>query len=355
MTSRRRSDPSTLGARLRRRALTIPSFWLAAALFWTLAPLTGLAVLISDIARRRRLCGLRAWFFLGAYLAINLYGQLLLLGAWIATGFGLAPELRGRWTYWIQRHWAGLLFAIASRLWRLRWTVEGDERVEPAPAIYLVRHASLIDTMVPNRFVTAAHSIPLRCVVKRELLNEPCLDIAGHWIPNHFVDRIPEDSGHELRAIEALAAGLDPGEGLMIYPEGTRFTPGKRARVIASLAASDPPLAAQARALEHTLLPRVGGALALMRGAPEADVVIVGHHGLGGFATLADMLSGALLDRSVHVAFWRYPASALPTDDAARGAWIRERWAELDRWISAREAAEASASARPPATTEPPP
>ena len=340
MPDRKRSDPGSLVARLRRRLVTIPAFWLAAALFWTLAPLTLVIVLIVDIARGRRdFAGVRVWAFLGGYLLINLYGQFLLLGAWIAMGFGLFPKRRVPWTYWIQTHWAGLLLHMANFLFRLQWSVEGSDKVTPTPAVYLIRHASIIDTLIPSRYITGAQGVPLRFVVKRELLNEPCLDIAGHWIANHFVDREPDDSNHEIEAIERLSAEVQPGEGLAIYPEGTRFTAEKRARVISRLEVKDPTLAAKAKALRHTLLPRPAGALALMRRAPTADVVIVAHHGLGGFATLADLWSGALIGRSVHVAFWRYPIASLPSDDVGRAAWIHARWAELDRWVDGHESA----------------
>ncbi|EDM80885.1 hypothetical protein PPSIR1_28283 [Plesiocystis pacifica SIR-1] len=332
-----RSDPHDLGPRLRRRAVTVPLFWAAALLYWSLAPLSFGLALLADLARRRRGIAVRIWLFVGGYLALHLYGQQLLLWAWLLTGFGSAKARMARWTYGIQRHWAGALFELATTLFGLRWTVEGAELAPPAPALYLTRHASIIDTLVPNVFVTAANSIPLRCVVKRELLNEPCLDIAGQYIPNHFVDRDPSDSEHELAAIEALAAGLDPGEGLLIYPEGTRFTEGKRCRVIARLEQKQPELAERAVALEHTLLPRPGGTLALMRGAPQADVVIVGHEGLGGFATVADLWSGEIIGREVHVRFWRYAASELPASDEARGEWLHDRWAELDAWIASRK------------------
>lgn len=336
-----RRDPSSTLARLKRRLVTIPALDLALVVFVALAPLTFVITLLVDLALRRRFVALRMWAFVGAYLSINLLGQLALLGVWLACGFGLAKPRLVRWTYTVQALWVSLLFGAATRIWQLRWTVGGSEQVAPAPIIVLVRHASLLDTLIPSVFITRAHGIPLRFVLKRELLLEPCLDIAGHWLPNHFVDREPSDSRVELDAIERLASELAPGEGLLIYPEGTRFTAGKRRKTLASLAERAPELHARALALTHTLLPRVGGSLALVRRAPAADLLIVGHEGLGGFATLADMSSGALIGRTIHVQFWRFPAASLPASDEARAQWIYDRWAELDRWVASREGQQA--------------
>lgn len=331
-----RRDPSSLGARLRRRALTIPAVWLGLALFVLAAPVTLPAAAIVDALRRRRLVALRLCCFVGVYLLANVIGQLALALVWLRSGFGRDRTELVRRTYAVQTRWASSLFAATTRLWGLRWSVEGEAAINPAPMITLVRHASLLDTLIPSRLITRDHGIGLRFVLKRELLGDPCLDIAGHWLPNYFVDRSGEDSAAELRAIAELAAGLEPSEGLLIYPEGTRFSADKRARVLARLEQRDPALAARACVLRHTLLPRTGGVLALLRGAPKADVLICGHVGLGGFATLADTWSGELVGRTIHVGFWRHAADSLPADDEGRAAWLYERWAELDRWIAAR-------------------
>lgn len=322
---------------LLRRAFTLPSTWLSAASFLALLPALLVVAALVDVVRRKAVA-LRLLAFVGAYLAIELGGQARLLGAWLASGLGRDRDGLRRRTYGIQAGWAGRLFAAATRIWGLNWEVEGCDAIGPAPTINLVRHCSLLDTLVPTRFITAEAGIPLRFVLKRELLYEPCLDIAGHWLANHFVDRDPDDSAAEIDAIEALARGLEAGEGLLIYPEGTRFTPSKRARVVARLEERDPELAERARDLQRTLLPRAGGTLALLRAQPRADVVLVAHHGLEGFATVADMWSGGLIGRSVTVEFRRFAHASIPDDDDGRREWLYTRWAELDRWIRKRSA-----------------
>jgi 1-acyl-sn-glycerol-3-phosphate acyltransferase len=327
-----RSSRSWL-SRVLRRMVTVPLVWMAAAFFLATLPLSLAVVLLGDVVRRKHLVCLRLWAFVGGYLMINIGGQLALLGAWLGSAGGLIPKRLVRWTYAIQQMWAGLLFRCATRIWSLHWQVSGQEHVPATPAIFLVRHTSLIDTLIPTKMITEEFGIPLHFVLKKELLFEPCLDIAGHWLPNHFVDREPDDSRGEIAAIELLAKGLGSKAGLLIYPEGTRFSESKRQRVIQRLVTKHPELAQRARLLQHTLLPRVSGTLALMRGAPLADIVMVGHEGLSGFSTLADMWSGELIGREILVQFWRYPASELPSDEHDRAVWLYERWAQLDRWV----------------------
>lgn len=332
-------DASSLGGRLKRRLVTIPVVALTTLLFVALAPLTLLAVLVIDLVRRRRMVALRMWASVGTYLVCNVGGQLVLGLAWLASGFGLARARLIRWTHGIQAGWVAILFTMVTRIWGLRWQVEGRELLAPAPLVLLVRHASLLDTLIPNMYLSRAHGVGLRFVLKRELLVDPCLDIAGHILPNHFVDRDPEDSRVELEAITKLARDVAEDEALVIYPEGTRFSAAKRARIVARLEQRDPELAARAGALRHTLLPRPGGTLALLRNAPGLDVVICGHVGLDGFMTPREVWSGALVGRVIAVSFWRHPAAELPDDDEGRTRWLHARWAELDAWIAAREQA----------------
>jgi 1-acyl-sn-glycerol-3-phosphate acyltransferase len=178
----------------------------------------------------------------------------------------------------------------------------------------------------------------LRYVLKRELLVDPCLDLAGHWLPNRFVARDGADTAREVEAVRALKCGIGKDEGVLLYPEGTRFTVEKRRRVLERLAG-----AARERAerLQHVLPLRPGGALALLEAPPACDVLFIGHHGLEGFAHVADIMRGALVGRTVTLRFWRVPASSIPAGAEARRAWLEEEWQRMDDWLSAEEVREA--------------
>ena len=51
-----------------------------------------------------------------------------------------------------------------------------------------------------------------RYVLKDDLLIDPCLDIVGNRLPNHFLDRFPHDGAVELGLLEAMAGArrVDP-------------------------------------------------------------------------------------------------------------------------------------------------
>ena len=76
--------------------------------------------------------------------------------------------------------------------------VRGDERVTPGPIVLFMNHASVIDTLLPVELVCRRHGMRLRYVLKKELLVDPCLDIVGLRVPNHFLDREAADGSLEL-------------------------------------------------------------------------------------------------------------------------------------------------------------
>ncbi len=76
----------------------------------------------------------------------------------------------------------------------------------PGPLVVLSRHASIVDNILPFQLFTRHKRIWLRYVLKRELLVDPSLDIAGNWLPNYFVDRGGSDSDRELEAVASACS-----------------------------------------------------------------------------------------------------------------------------------------------------
>jgi 1-acyl-sn-glycerol-3-phosphate acyltransferase len=122
-------------------------------------------------------------------------------------------------------------------------------------------------------------------------------------------------------------------DGLLIYPEGTRWTPEKLARAKEVIAERQPEIAPLAARLRYVLPPRLGGTVTLLESARDADVVIFGHYGLDGFEYISDIWSGGLIGTTVHLKFWRFPATELPSDRDELIAWVYARWQELDEWL----------------------
>lgn len=309
----------------RRRLVTIPALALAWSLLLATFPL-GLATTFAiGLVRRRRFVESRMFVFVLVYTTLELVG----LARAFAIGMSSTdPERSARYVA-LQAWWASALFGVTRTLLDLRLRVEGDEAVTHGPLILALRHASLADSLLPAVLVTRPHGIALRYVLKKELLADPCLDVVGHRLPNHFVDRAhPTDA--DLRAIAALADDLGPNDGTILYPEGTRFTASKKARALAELAARGSAQLESARALRHTLPPRTGGLFAMIDAAPNVDVVFGSHVGFEGFATFADLLSGDMVGRELRVVFWRVPAAEIPRERAAREAWLTQQWRRVD-------------------------
>lgn len=316
----------------RRRLLTIPAVLGLALLALVTAPLWLTLLLLLDAVRRRRMASLRMGLFAGFYLACETAGLLAAFALWLrrhATGEDEALY-RAR-NFRLQRWWAGALFAAARRIYRLELRVEQEGDPFRGPMLLFLRHASLGDTLLGSQVFSIPHGIELRYVLKSELLWDPCLDVVGHRLPNTFVRRDGEDSKREIEAVAALARDLGPDEGVLIYPEGTRFTEDKRRRVIARLEERDDGrLLAHARRLRAVLPPRHGGPLALMEAAPDVDVVLCMHHGFEAAGTAGDLWSGRLIGSRIDVRCVRYPAGTIPED---RAGWLLDRWLEVDTFV----------------------
>ncbi len=268
------------------------------------------------------------------YLVLEWIGLLTAFGLWIATGFGLATQ-RG-WSQAaharIQRWWGHSLFTAAQRWLRLRIQVEGRAALEGGQAILAAHHASFIDALLPSELLHQNPHARTRHVLKRELSWDPCLGIFGHRRPNHFIDRHPKSSATELTKLELLAATSDPDETLVIFPEGTFRSAVEPNRIMAKLALSDPDRARRLD-LDNTLPPRPGGLLALMRGAPEADVIFVGHVGFEPFGTGREIFANIPFQNPVTSRMWRVPRSIFGEDPAEQLIEIDRHWQAMDDWI----------------------
>ncbi|MGI8460321.1 MAG: 1-acyl-sn-glycerol-3-phosphate acyltransferase [Solirubrobacterales bacterium] len=333
-------DDGPRGPRLIRRirgiALEVLVFVLLTLLFPLLVLGAALVDLVLWLRSRKPWTALRlvamAWLFL--------FGEMRalagLLGIWIFTGgpWGKRSLRRRRWLYDLRIHWARSHIGAATVLFGLRFEIEGLELAGPGPVLIMIRHASIIDNMLPDAVVGRAHGLGLRFVIKRELQMIPTIDIGGRWVPANFVRRASGDPVAEIAALRGLARDLEAGEGILIYPEGTRFTRAKLARAKEKIAERAPSVAPLANELDNVLPPRLGGPLALLdETAGAADVVFFGHVGFDGYEYISDIWTGGLVGKTIRIRFWRHPADEVPADEEGRIAWLYERWQVLDDWV----------------------
>jgi 1-acyl-sn-glycerol-3-phosphate acyltransferase len=324
---------------LRRRLITIPGYAIGWALWLAAAPVWLPLAILVDLVRQSRGVALRSAASITVYLSCEMMGIVASGALW---GWkGILPVDAERWTdihFRLEAWWGTTLFRAAVRLFGLRLEVEGDADLGRGPYLLMLRHASTIDTLLASALVSRAHGVRLRYVLKQELLWDPCLDIVGHRVPNVFVDRFSDDTPLEIRRVQELARDLGPRDGILIYPEGTRFSKTKRQRVLERFdQKGNVKMLEYARSLKLVLPPRPSGTLGLLEAAPEADVVVCAHTGFEGAASLAELWKGALVRRVIRVQFRRIPRDEIPTERDARIAWILEEWQRVGAWVESHQ------------------
>lgn len=337
-------DSSTrqrLVRRVRGMTLEIIAFVLTTVLLPLLILVAALVDLVLWLRRRKPWVAVRLAAFLWWFLLNEMRALAVILFIWIRNG-GPArgdSELRRIGVYNLRIAWARMHLAGIRVLFGLRFEVEGLALAGPGPVVVMIRHASIIDNMVPDALVAHAHGLGLRYVIKRELQSLPVIDVAGRWVPTNFVRRASGDTEGEVRRLLGLTEDLVAGEGILIYPEGTRFTDAKLIRAKEKIAASQPEIAPMASRLQNLLPPRLGGPLALLEETSGTDVVFCAHVGFDGFETIGDIWGGGLVGNTISVHFWRVPAAEIPADRDERIRWLYGHWQELDDWVGERRAA----------------
>lgn len=305
------------------------------------APLWVPGTAAVDLARGRRRCPTTRLLAFGwAWSWLELAGVAAAFGLW-ATGRSTDRDAH----YRLQRWWAANLMGALRRTTGLTVAVEGLDAFSPAspgPTVMLCRHCSLADSLVSAWVVTNLAGKRPRYVLKRELLADPCLDVVGHRLPNHFLDRDAADSAGELASLRDLTADLGPDDVAIIFPEGTRATDDKRVRALARIAERDPARAERLASLTHLLPPRPAGTAALLAGAPDADVVVAWHTGFEGFDTFGRILRQlARQAPRIRFAAIRIPRRDVPPAEGPAGnadaltAWLDRQWLLADQAVVA--------------------
>ena len=155
-------------------------------------------------------------------------------------------------------------------------------------------------------------------------------------MPTLYIRRASDDPEREANAMRSLLDNLGEGEGVLVYPEGTRFEPKKLARAKQVIAERQPEVAPLADRLQHILPPRLGGPLALL---DEAASTGDGHR------LLRPRRLRRLPVRQRHLGrragriddpgagSGATPTAEIPDGERARTEWLYARWQELDDWV----------------------
>jgi 1-acyl-sn-glycerol-3-phosphate acyltransferase len=196
--------------------------------------------------------------------------------------------------------------------------------------IVLARHCGPGDSVFIGWLLAVHYRLRLRIVLKELMRLDPILDLAGDHLPLCFVR---PGGKRALTGIEELADGLATGECLLLFPEGGNFSWQRWQAAITSLTIrGDHARARRARMQTHTLPARPGGALAALKAAPDADVLLLAHSGLSDDGRDRPWwrvpVRRDLVIRTVLI-----PAAAVPREDEAARAFIDQAWAQVDTWV----------------------
>jgi len=308
---------------LLRRTISLITLALVALVFYATAPLLLLVGLVLGVTTRYRTLPHALAFALG-FLFFECTGVSRL--TWLYLRYRNSPDYIAR-NQRVQYWWARGLLRLGVRIYSLDVQISGRDAIEGPSALVIARHTSIADTILPMVYFAEHRGEGMRYILKRELMVMPCLDIAGHRLPNLFVDRSGMDTARELDAVRFLTMHAGEHESVLIYPEGTRFTPEKHAR----LRAAKPELLEQLDRWPDLLPPRLGGVSAMLAANPGKDVVFLAHTGFEGSASLTDLVNGSWRKQIVRLHFWRIRYADIPADHEE---FLFENWDEMQDLVS---------------------
>lgn len=325
-----------VGVWLLRRCVLAPGVIALTAFLWVTLPLWLLVAAALSPLLPGKWRALRLGWLVVFYMTLESLGLLVLLGWWVASGFGA----RMRSAYFEGLHYdlvqgvLWVLFREAKRVLKLSIETAGPtpDAMPGQPLLVACRHAGPGDSLTLIHALMHDYRREPRIVLKDTLQWEPFFDVVLTRIPARFISPA---RGTDLEAtVGDLARDLDENDAFVIFPEGGNFTPERRERAIAKLRQLGlERMAQRAEEMIHVLAPRPGGLLAALDAAPEADVLLVAHTGLDHVLTVADVWRELPMDKRIIMRWWRVPRAEIPTGRDERIEWLFDWWERIDDWV----------------------
>ncbi len=318
-----------------RRLVSFPILFLMTAIYGGLLPLLAVYSVVRDLVTGRRAMPLlRFHVYIFSVLLIQCLGLMLLQLSWFY-GLPMSDERRMQLNLNIEIFFIPKTIALAEIIYGMNIEMEDVDCVSPGPVLLFSRHASILDTIMPIKLLGQSHGMGMRIVQKAELLWNPVVDVASYRMPRAFVKRGTGNAERQAQHMQHLLKGITDNQALVVFPEGSRFSPEKQEKIISKLSQNNPIAAERARQLGNVLPVRPAGACALISARPDIDVVFLAHTGLEGANRLEDFVGGALYKQKVRIKFWRVPAAEIPENEQERIDWLHNEWGKVDSWIEA--------------------
>lgn len=323
-----------------RRPTSVVGILVATALSPVIAPI---ALIVSNIIDRfqgqTRFQRTRAAALITGLILIDFVGMVGTNFVWLTSPFGRnvqSPRVQARYSK-LMTWWTSQLLAAISRASVLPLDrSQLDESLLGGNAIVIGRHRSLLDAILPA-VIFGNLGVTARYVLKEDLQWDINIDVVGNRMGHVFVDRTPENLEDELAPIRQLGRRIDSQSVGVIFPEGTFFNEKRKARAVTYLRDINDRHADIAEKLEYLLPPRPAGTLALLEGAPEADIIVLGHVGFEAFGTIGDILDNLGANERIKLMAWRFPRKDVPIEPDQQIDWLFDRWLDMDEWIAANQ------------------
>ncbi len=319
-----------------RRLIIAPIVFVGALAFTLASPLIHLVAAILDLLFDRGRWRLSRLVGIGlAFCVAEVFGLFALFTVWVGSGFGLFMDR----PFWVKANnlLAGQYMELVTNaiVFFIGFEFSLTYDVSPAGAqLLFARHVGPGDALRLMKIVFRDMDRRCHAVGAAKLQWDPFLDISGERLGFHYLSQTPKDTAVELDKIRQLTAAMGDDETLILCPEGGNYTPKRRAhRIDLERSRGREQRAEMAESLKRTLLPKTGGVIAALEGAPNANVVFLGHAGLDDIHSLRSLWRLMPLNRTVVAHGWTVPMSGLPSDRAGRSQWLLGQWTRVDDWI----------------------
>jgi len=311
-----------------RRLISIPSYLIVTIALTASAPLIVPTMAIVSLFPKTK-GALRTFFFILGYLWCDVLG--ICMATWLRLRWS-DPAKRFQPNFKLQCKIINSLAFLAIKLYKLNMVVLNPSVFNSGPAIIMPRHASIADTLIPFVYAAIPHDTHLRYILKKELLIDPIFDILGNQLPNYFVDRTGQDTETATSAISELVGTLHKDEGLVIYPEGSRFSIKKKT-ALRKKHASNPDLMQQLDRWPNLLPPRLSGTMAVLKHNPGLDLVFCAHTGFEGSSHFGSLVNGSWIGATVQIKFWRIPFTEIPNEEMDRKNFFFQQWDAMEKQV----------------------
>ena len=208
-----------------RRVFTVPLFLCIAAALVLTSPFWGIFTFLYELTlgRGNRFSRLRTIVMITTFFVLEGVGILVAVCLWVLfigrTKSSAFTQAHLKLQWW----WTTTNFAAIQRIFNLGLSIENAEVAAQGPYLLFVRHSSVADTLLASLAISKPFGIGFRYVLKQELLWDPCLDVVGQRLKSVFLTRQSKNAARSQSIVE-LASNLDERTGVLIYPEGTRYS-----------------------------------------------------------------------------------------------------------------------------------